>query len=208
MHPCQQSLSTIYASDWTLYNGGKAALLKHSNGDGHTKIADGLKGRLAGQRSLDQNMNNVGEAEDVPDADPNRDEGAAITDRQQPLALMRIKVVTSVSSQVTIAEILWVLKTVNSNFAFLASQDIVAILRKMDPSSDVFRMMQIKRDKTRYILTHGLYPLYLQKLIIRIKKAPGFTLGTDSSTFKLYGLAKFVDIVIRWSTFLSLLKKF
>lgn len=151
-------------------------------------------------------MNTVANGEEG-DAAVDVEEGAEVIDRQPPLALRKVKVVTSTSSQVTTAEILWVLKSVNSNFPFLASQDIVAILRKMDPSSDVFRMMQIKKDKTRYILTHGLYPIYLQKLINRIKRAPVFTLGTDSSTFKLHGLEKFVDIVIRWAT-IFVFKKF
>ena len=49
-----------------------------------------------------------------------------------------------------------------------------------------------------YILTHGLYPYYKEKLVRRIQGAVGFTLGTDSATFKLNGLSKLVDIVIRW----------
>lgn len=112
-------------------------------------------------------------------------------------ALRRTQVVTSSSDKVTTAEILWVFKTVNSTLPFAVSEDIVDILQKMDPDSSVFRLMQLKRNKTMYVLTHGLYPHYLLKLIKRIQRAPGFTLGTDSATFKLQGLSKFVDIVIR-----------
>ena len=96
------------------------------------------------------------------------------------------------------AEIIWVLKSVSSDFSYSSSEDIVEILRLMDPSSDVFRLMQLKRNKVSYFLTHGLFPHYLQKLIKRIQAAPAFTLGTDSGTFKLHGIAKFVDIMIRF----------
>ena len=103
----------------------------------------------------------------------------------------------SLSDKVLKAEVLWVLKTVESNFSFNASEDIVEVLKLMDPDSIVLKTMKIKRMKTSYILTHGLYPYYLEKLVKRIQDAVGFCLGTDSATFKLHGLTKMVDIVIR-----------
>ena len=60
------------------------------------------------------------------------------------------------------------------------------------------KRFRCKRHKVSYILTHGLYPYYKEKLVRRIQGAVGFTLGTDSATFKLNGLSKLVDIVIRW----------
>jgi hypothetical protein len=67
----------------------------------------------------------------------------------------------------------------------------------MDPKSDVFKKMSLKQNKLSRVITHGLYPHYMKKMIDRIKAAPGFTLGTDSGTFKLHGLSKLVDLVIR-----------
>ena len=111
--------------------------------------------------------------------------------------LRRLPAVKSLSDRVLKAEVLWVLKTVESNFSFNASEDIVEVLRLMDPDSIVLKSMAIKRTKTSYLLTHGLYPYYLEKLEKRIREAVGFCLGTDSATFKLHGLTKMVDIVIR-----------
>ena len=113
------------------------------------------------------------------------------------LVLRRLPAVKSLSDKVLKAEVLWVLKTVESNFSFNASEDIVEVLKLMDPDSIVLKTMKIKRMKTSYILTHGLYPYYLEKLVKRIQDAVGFCLGTDSATFKLHGLTKMVDIVIR-----------
>ena len=107
--------------------------------------------------------------------------------------------VKSLGDRVMKAELLWVLKTVASNFSFQASDDIVEVLQQMDPESIVLKTMRIKRIKVSYILVYGLYPFYKRKLESRIQAAVGFTLGTDSATFKLNGLSKHVDIVIRWS---------
>lgn len=113
--------------------------------------------------------------------------------------LRRVPVVKSLGERSMKAEVLWVMKTVESNFSFSASEDIVEVLQQMDPESIVLKNMRIKRKKVAYILTHGLYPFYKRKLERRIQAAVGFTLGTDSATFKLNGLSKHVDIVIRWS---------
>ena len=113
--------------------------------------------------------------------------------------LRRVPVVKSLGERAMKAEVLWVMKTVESNFSFHASDDIVEVLQQMDPESIVLKTMRIKRNKVSYILNHGLYPFYKRKLERRIQAAVGFTLGTDSATFKLNGLSKHVDIMIRWS---------
>jgi len=112
--------------------------------------------------------------------------------------LRRLPVVKSLGDKVLRAEVMWVLKTVESNFSFNASEDIVEVLQQMDPDSLVLKTMRIKKDKVSYVLSHGLYPFYKEKLARRIQGAVGFTLGTDSATFKLQGLSKLVDIVIRY----------
>ena len=60
--------------------------------------------------------------------------------------------------------------------------------------------MQLGADKASYIVSHGLGPHFHNKLIRDIKNAETFVLGTDGSTFKVGGLSKHVDVVIRyWS---------
>ena len=104
----------------------------------------------------------------------------------------------NVGDQVTKAETIWALKVVASNFSFKSTEDLLPILRAMDPSSSIFKKMSLSSDKTSYIIAYGLYP-YFQKMVVRgIQKAPGYTLGTDAGTFKLHGLAKLVDFVFRY----------
>ena len=104
----------------------------------------------------------------------------------------------NVGDQVTKAETIWALKVVASNFSFKSTEDLLPILRAMDPSSSIFKKMSLSSDKTSYIIAYGLYP-YFQKMVVRgIQKAPGYTLGTDAGTFKLHGLSKLVDCVFRY----------
>ena len=183
-------------------------------------IADGRKNRLEKQPSIvdvdqDRNGNNLGpegeqgEGEQQEGGSQGGDQvgggqegggrvGGVGGGREGEQILRRLPVVKSLGDKVLKAEVVWVLKTVESNFSFNASEDIVEVLQQMDPESIVLKTMRIKRHKVSYILTHGLYPYYKEKLVRRIQGAVGFTLGTDSATFKLNGLSKFVDIVIRW----------
>ena len=102
------------------------------------------------------------------------------------------------SDQVTKAETIWALKVVASNFSFKSTEDLLPVLRAMDPSSSIFKKMTLSSDKTSYIIAYGLHP-YFQKMVVRgIQKAPGYTLGTDAGTFKLHGLSKLVDCVFRY----------
>ena len=57
--------------------------------------------------------------------------------------------------------------------------------------------MSLTDRKSSYIVSLGLYPYYMKKIIQTIQVSPGFTLRTDAGTFKLHGLSKLVDIVIR-----------
>jgi hypothetical protein len=102
-----------------------------------------------------------------------------------------------ITDQVTKAEIIWTLKVVDLNFSYKSINDLLPILRAMDPSSSLFKKMSLCRDKASYIIAYGLHP-YFQKMVVRgIQKAPGYTLGTDAGTFKLHGLSKIVDCVFR-----------
>ena len=101
------------------------------------------------------------------------------------------------ADKVTEAEIIWVLKMVESNLSYNSSEDLVEVLQRMAPDSMVLKDMQLKRSKSMYVLCYGLYPYYLNQLVKRIKQSPTFTLGTDSATFKLHSLSKVVDIDIR-----------
>ena len=99
----------------------------------------------------------------------------------------------------TKAETIWALKVVDSNFSFMSTHDLVDILAAMDPKSDVFKKMSMGETKTSYLISHGLYPYFLKKIVKAIQDSPAYSLGTDAGTFKLHGLTKCVDIVIRFA---------
>ena len=107
--------------------------------------------------------------------------------------------------QVTKAEILWALKTVDSNFSYASADNLATLLQAMDPRSEVFKKMTLGANKTSYIISHGLLPYFMKKIIQSIQTSNGYTLGTDAGTFKLHGLSKLVDIVLRLLILLSLL---
>ena len=108
-----------------------------------------------------------------------------------------IPTVRSLEDKKHSAEILWVLKMVDSGYSYNSTEDLVPVLKRMAPDSLILKSLQLKRNKAMYVLCYGLYPHYLAELVRRIQKAPGFTLGTDSGTFKLHGLAKVVELCIR-----------
>ena len=104
----------------------------------------------------------------------------------------------SVEEQVIKAELLWLLKMMESGFSFNSAENMVPLICQMDPESKIFPRVTLSRKKCAYYTTHGLYPFYLEALIKRILEAPAYTLGVDGGSFKVRGLKKMIDIVIRW----------
>ncbi len=190
---------------------GRHALQDHSGSEQHKRTAAGLKGRTPQQ----PNMARVGDANqnlDLVEGGGNRQEVGDGGEREEvrdgmereagggegtsaPLAPVRrsVPTVKSLADRVATAEVVWSFKMVESNLLYNSLEDIVAVLQKMDPDSLVLRNLHMKRTKSMYILCYGLHPYYLDQLIRRIQKSPGYTLGTDSSTFKLHGLSKVVE---------------
>ena len=95
-------------------------------------------------------------------------------------------------------KIQWVLKMVESDFSFNSAENMVKLLCQMDKHSKIFPKMTLGRQKCGYYVTHALYPLYHEKLIKRVQEAHAYTLGVDGGSFKVRGLKKMIDIVIRW----------
>ena len=112
--------------------------------------------------------------------------------------LKRTFVSFTVEEQIIKAELWFVLKMVQSGFSFNSAENMVPLLCLMDPESKIFPRMTLGRKKCAYYTTHALYPFYLAALINRILEAPAYTLGVDGGSFKVRGLKKMIDIVIRW----------
>ena len=128
-------------------------------------------------------------------------QGSGGTGENQRSALDQLKntfVSLSVEQQVIKAELIWLLKMVQSDFSFRSADNMVEMLRLLDKEDKIFPRLTLGRQKCSYYITHALYPFYLEALIQRILEAPAYTLGVDGGSFKVRGLKKMIDIVIRW----------
>ena len=99
------------------------------------------------------------------------------------------------------AELRWVLKMVDSGYSFKSAENIPQLLSLMDKENKIFPKMTLGRQKCGYYVTHALYPFHFEALIKRILEVPAYTLGVDGGSFRVRGLKKMIDIVIRWFYF-------
>ena len=64
----------------------------------------------------------------------------------------------SLEEQVIRAELLWVLKMVESDFSFKSAENMVRLLCLMDEGNQIFRKMSLGRTKCGYYVTHAIFP--------------------------------------------------
>jgi len=62
----------------------------------------------------------------------------------------------------------------------------------------VFAKLKLGRVKVSKVVSHGLGPHYRNKILKSVQNSGGFTLCTDSATFRQDGLSKHVDLVLVW----------
>ena len=77
--------------------------------------------------------------------------------------LRKTSVSYSLEEQVIRAELLWVLKMVESDFSFKSAENMVRLLCLMDEGNQIFRKMSLGRMKCGYYVTHALFPFYLER---------------------------------------------
>ena len=205
VHLCMLKYNFFLPQTGYYGNRGKHSLLDHSSSEKHKHIAAGVKGRIPGHQSMalveDHNQNSQVTEVDLREAEV-REGGSDGGERSNSVpseVLRSTPTVMNHADKVTTAEAVWVLKMIESNFPFNSCENLVDVLKKMAPDSQILKDMTLKSSKSSYILRFGLYPFYLDQLVKRIQKSPTYTLGTDSGTFKLNGLAKIVDIDIRYN---------
>ena len=83
----------------------------------------------------------------------------------------------------TRAEILWVLKIIDSNYSFNSSECVPLLLQSMFPDSEVAKNFSCSESKARYMATFGLAP-YLLELLMEKVKDDCFVLLFDESLNK------------------------
>lgn len=106
--------------------------------------------------------------------------------------------IISMDDRVTKAETVLILKGVESQWTYSSFDNLADCLKKADPESKIFDKMKLKSAKASYVISHGLGPYFKSQIVSAVKAAPGYTLGTDSATFRHMGLSKHVDIVLQY----------
>ena len=109
--------------------------------------------------------------------------------------LRKTSVSYSLEEQVIRAELLWVLKMVESDFSFKSAENMVRLLCLMDEGNQIFRKMSLGRTKCGYYVTHAFFPFYLEALVNRVQKVPAYTLGVDGGSFKVRGALSLSNFV-------------
>ena len=129
---------------------GISALRQHSKGESHRKVADGRKRRIQGQRNLVSSS--VADNNNVQDAEDNRN--IVMQGVSAPVRLHNTPM--NLDDKVLKAELLLILKGVESQYCNNSYNNLVPVLQKLDPDSNVLQKMSLKRSKVSYIVSHGL----------------------------------------------------
>ena len=96
----------------------------------------------------------------------------------------------------TRAEILWVLKIIDSNYSFNSSECVPLLLQSMFPDSEVAKNFSCSESKARYMATFGLAPYLLELLMDKVKDDCFVLLFDESLNKKVQ--QKQLDIYLRF----------
>ena len=88
----------------------------------------------------------------------------------------------SFNDQVSKAEILWALKSVQHGFNYRNSDDTGELFREMFPDSKIAQKFAIPHSKMSYIISHGLGPYFRNQLAEDIRNCQRFVLCFDEQT--------------------------
>ena len=171
---------------------GLGALRQHSQTLSHKLKADGRKNRIPGQRSLvsssaaDQ-LNNERPPVVIPVL------SAPVTLDNTPLSL---------HDKVLKAKIALVLKGVESQWSYQSYENLLEVLRKVDPDSQIIQKMTLSPSKVSYMVSMGLGPYFKKQLVEDVRQSGLYVIGMDGSSFKqgAAGLSTHLDLHLRfWS---------
>jgi len=84
--------------------------------------------------------------------------------------------------QVSKAEILWALKSVQHGFSYKSSDETGELFRLMFPDSKVAEKFSIQHSKMSYVISHGLGPYFRDRLVEDVKSCQRFVLCFDEQT--------------------------
>ena len=128
-------------------NQGKGQIMQHALSSGHKNVADVFKGRKRGQSMFVSLLPKPSEktiAEANNNAQPSV-KNFLLPVLSSPASLPGSKL--SIADQATRGEILLVMKGVESQWTYNSYDNLIEIMRKIDPESKVFAKMELKRSK-------------------------------------------------------------
>ena len=82
------------------------------------------------------------------------------------------------------AEIIWCLYMVDTHQSARSCDQLPEIFKHMFKNNPVVEMYRMKKDKCRYFIRYGIYPVFKGKLIDRIKLSQWFSVSFDESLNK------------------------
>ena len=129
-------------------NQGKGQIMQqHALSSGHKNVADVFKGRKRGQSMFVSSQPKPSE-KTIPEANNNAQHSVKnflLPVLSSPASLPGSKL--SIADQATRGEILLVMKGVESQWTYSSFDNLIEIMKKIDPESKVFAKMELKRSK-------------------------------------------------------------
>ena len=104
----------------------------------------------------------------------------------------------SLTEKVARAEIRLILHSVNKNNSLKSLDELEESIKMSFDDSKIAQSISIGKSKASYVITEALGPFFLDEALKDIKKSEVFVIGTDTATTKFLGLAKSMDIKIRY----------
>lgn len=88
----------------------------------------------------------------------------------------------SFDDQITKAETLWALKSVQHGFSYQSSDEIGELFRTMFPDSKIAEKFSIQHSKMSYVVSHGLGPYFRSQVVDEVKRCQRYVLCFDEQT--------------------------
>ena len=102
-----------------------------------------------------------------------------------------------VKSEITKAEIIWLLKTVDSGFSLRSNDDLSDVFAAMFPDSAIALQFQMARSKSMYELNHGLAPHFKSLLVETLQMSEIHVYSFDESLNEVTQTSE-MDLYIRF----------
>ena len=204
-------------------NSGKSALLRHAKSQKHTRIANLRKNRDRDQSVFVNPAENVDDPEPVENNNVEVVDVSIVTDDQSQRSapstskgIMNFftpatKSTTqtnaplpnhnnnlSFTDKVSKAEIQLILNSVFKNSSLNSLDSLSDVLKASITDSKIVEKMSIGRSKSSYSLVDGIGPHILGQVLKDIRNSDVFNIGIDTATTKHCGLAKGLDLQVRY----------